>query len=232
MIYVMSDVHGMYEKYMAMLKLIDLKEQDTLYVLGDMIDRGKEGIRILKDMMCRENVHALFGNHELMCVECLSWLLEEITEKNIEELDLEKMEKLSVWVNNGAYPTIQELRSLTREERQEVLNYIMELSAYEQVSVNGREFLLVHAGLGNFHEGKPLEEYSVEELVWERPNWEIPYVQSDDQFVVVGHTPTLMISGETKIFHKNGFIAIDCGACFPKGKLACLCLDTMEEFYV
>lgn len=25
---------------------------------------------------------------------------------------------------------------------------------------------------------------------------------------------------------------IDCGACFNGGKLACLCLDTLEEFYV
>ena len=35
-----------------------------------------------------------------------------------------------------------------------------------------------------------------------------------------------------KYFIKNNFIAIDCGACFENGTLACLCLDTMEEFYV
>ena len=27
-------------------------------------------------------------------------------------------------------------------------------------------------------------------------------------------------------------IGIDCGACYPHGQLACLCLDTMEEYYV
>lgn len=232
MIYVMSDLHGMYEKYMEMLQVIDFKKQDTLYVLGDMIDRGSEPVRILKDMMQRENVHALFGNHELMCVECMSWLLEEITEEKIEELDLEKLEKLSVWMSNGAASTVQGLRVLTREERKEILDYLLELPAYEQISVNGRSFLLVHAGLGNFHEGKPLEAYRVEELVWERPDWEVPYVHGKDQFVIVGHTPTLLISGKAEIFHKNGFLAIDCGACFSKGRLACLCLDTMEEFYV
>ena len=31
MIYVMSDIHGMYEKYEKMLKQIDLSEKDTLY---------------------------------------------------------------------------------------------------------------------------------------------------------------------------------------------------------
>ena len=34
MIYVMSDIHGMYEKYEKMLKQIDFSEKDTLYVLG------------------------------------------------------------------------------------------------------------------------------------------------------------------------------------------------------
>ena len=33
------------------------------------------------------------------------------------------------------------------------------------------------------------------------------------------------------IYRKNNHIAIDCGACFPGGRLAAICLDTGEEFY-
>ena len=33
-----------------------------------------------------------------------------------------------------------------------------------------------------------------------------------------------------KIYRKNNHIAVDCGAVYGKC-LACLCLDTMEEFY-
>ena len=40
-IYVLSDIHGMYDKYQQMLAKIDLKPEDTLYILGDVIDRGK-----------------------------------------------------------------------------------------------------------------------------------------------------------------------------------------------
>ena len=36
----MSDIHGEYDKYLAMLEQIDLSEDDTLYVLGDVVDRG------------------------------------------------------------------------------------------------------------------------------------------------------------------------------------------------
>ena len=41
-IYIMSDIHGLYDRYEAMLKKIDLKEDDRLYVLGDVIDRGPD----------------------------------------------------------------------------------------------------------------------------------------------------------------------------------------------
>ncbi len=61
--YVCSDIHGRYDKYKALLDAISLKDSD-LYVLGDVIDRGPEGVKILQDMMCRPNVFPLLGNHE------------------------------------------------------------------------------------------------------------------------------------------------------------------------
>ena len=53
MIYCMSDLHGHYENYIAMLREISFRPEDTLYVLGDVIDRGPDGIKILRDMMAR-----------------------------------------------------------------------------------------------------------------------------------------------------------------------------------
>lgn len=45
--YVMSDIHGNYKKFRLMLERIDFKEEDTLYILGDVIDRGTKGLSIL-----------------------------------------------------------------------------------------------------------------------------------------------------------------------------------------
>ena len=64
--YVISDIHGQYKSYKRMLRAIQLQPEDTLYVLGDVIDRGPDGIKILNDMMKRENVIMFMGNHELM----------------------------------------------------------------------------------------------------------------------------------------------------------------------
>ena len=36
--YVISDIHGEYERFMELLEEIELKDTDTLYVLGDVLD--------------------------------------------------------------------------------------------------------------------------------------------------------------------------------------------------
>ena len=40
MTYAVSDIHGCYDKYKALLEKLDLKEDDRLYVLGDVVDRS------------------------------------------------------------------------------------------------------------------------------------------------------------------------------------------------
>lgn len=64
MIYVCSDIHGHYDAYAALLTHIDLQSDDTLYILGDVIDRGLDGVKILQDMMARPNIVPILGNHE------------------------------------------------------------------------------------------------------------------------------------------------------------------------
>ena len=41
-IYCISDIHGKRDAFYEMLKKINFKEEDHLYVLGDVIDRGKD----------------------------------------------------------------------------------------------------------------------------------------------------------------------------------------------
>ena len=40
MIYAISDLHGCYEEYQKLLDILPLGDADTLYALGDVIDRG------------------------------------------------------------------------------------------------------------------------------------------------------------------------------------------------
>ena len=72
MIYVMSDIHGCDARYRSILNQIRLKKDDHLYILGDVIDRGPNGLSILRETMKKENITLLMGNHEHMMLEALS----------------------------------------------------------------------------------------------------------------------------------------------------------------
>ena len=88
MIYAVSDLHGCYDRYRQLLDKLDLGEQDTLYVLGDALDRGPEGFQILSDMASRPQVVGLLGNHEAMALDALPGLLRGLgTRPRIHEPD-------------------------------------------------------------------------------------------------------------------------------------------------
>lgn len=53
--YVISDIHGNYDAYKEMLKKIRFSEEDMLYILGDILDRGPQPIKVVLDLMERPN---------------------------------------------------------------------------------------------------------------------------------------------------------------------------------
>ena len=231
--YVMSDIHGEYEKYRAMLSLIRFSAKDELFVLGDVTDRGEKPISVLLDMMNRPNVFPLLGNHDLTAMALLSRLNVTITEENYaSQIDRDTMQALMEWMNDGGEPTISEFRKQDADTREAVLEYLEEFTLYEAVDVGDKTFLLVHAGLGNYREGKKLSEYTAEELLLERTDPNRQYFSDDSIYLVTGHTPTPFYSGVPEIYKNRNNICIDCGASAKNGKLACLRLEDMAEFYV
>ena len=66
--YAISDIHGMYGSYVEAIKRLNCN--DTLYILGDVIDRGHGGFDIIQDIMKRQEknpkIILLLGNHEIL----------------------------------------------------------------------------------------------------------------------------------------------------------------------
>lgn len=178
------------------------------------------------------NAICIVGNHEVMALECLEFLMQEVTENSIETMDEILINNLMTWLLNGCETTIQEFRAQDHETQVEIIEFLKDFSVYEEITVNDTDYLLVHAGLGNYFPEKAMEDYSLHELVWDRAEYDVQYFP--DKYVVTGHTPTQFIDDNPKpgyIFKKNNHIAIDCGAHIPDGRLAAICLDTGEEFY-
>ncbi len=233
--YVVSDIHGEYDLFMGMLERIHFSEQDILYVLGDVLDRGPHPIKVLLEMMKYPNIIPMIGNHEVMGLTCLRFLMQEITDDNISKITDHPaiVQKLINWQMNGSVTTTDEFHKLDMETREQVLHYMEEFILYEELTVGDTEYILVHGGLGNFEPDRPLEDYDLDELVWTRPDYEMAYY--DDIYVITGHTPTQAIEANDRpgyIYRKHNHIAIDCGACRYDGRLGAICLETGEEFYV
>ena len=105
--YVLSDIHGNKEAFDIILSMIDLQPDDHLYILGDVIDRGKYGIELLQQIRTMQNCTLLLGNHEYMMINALR--------------HPENLHYKYVWRNNRSLDTFDKYFNLTEEEQEELL---------------------------------------------------------------------------------------------------------------
>ncbi len=224
MTYVMSDIHGRYEKYLEMLKQIGFKDSDDLYVIGDMIDIGKHPIAVLKDMSMRANVFPILGDHEYTALKILKKM------KESGKSETENSEILVDWLKSGGDTTAAAFAELDSEEREALIEYLEDLPLYEEVVVGKDKYILVHAGLASYRPGRELDDYSPEELVFEKADIKCRYF--DDATLVSGHE-VLINEGkiQRKAVRQNGNYSINCGE-YEDEPLCAVCLDNGKEYYV
>jgi len=237
MTYTISDLHGRYDKYLKLLQKINLGPDDTLYVLGDVIDRGPYGFKIMLDMAQRPNVIGLLGNHEAMAIDALRHILGAVQQDEEVALTGDDADSVRLWFYNGGELSLSDFLSMDADQAQTVWKYMREMPLYKEVHVKDRKFVLVHGGLEGFTPSRPLEDYKPDEILWCRPEADTVYYP--DKMVIFGHTPVQLLGFDNldldhpaKIYRWGNLVDIDCGCVFRTGRLGCLCLDTMEEIYV
>ena len=238
--FVISDIHGCYDKYIHMLEKIDLRAEDTLYVLGDVIDRYPDGIRILRLLMSLPNVHMLLGNHEYMMLNALDVLDRNNHERTAEEMlklysdSLSSGENLppefEEWLRHGGASTAREFICMSPQKQHWLLQYLDSLPCFTEEEISGQKYFLAHT-VPEKRRMLHKKELCEDDLLWGEPEYEVLYYKRT--VIVTGHTPTNLIDGSFcgKIWRGNNHIAIDCGAAYG-GRLGCIRLDDMAEFYV
>lgn len=236
-IYIMSDIHGIYDKYITMLKEINFNDKDELYILGDIFDRGDKPLEILEHIVKHKNIHLLIGNHEDMFIEAY--------ENDFRDLQL--------WFMNGGANTYYALCDKGNKYMEEAYKYIKKLPLHYTLSYGNFTYLLCHAGVkvpskkhGLFCPDliDILNNNCRDDYLWSRDHCETENMFEDIN-IICGHTPTQTIKtvdpttgalsySEPKIVQKGSFIYIDCGACFDGGKLGCIELKETgyKSYYV
>ena len=238
MTYVISDIHGCYDRYEKMLEKIGFSDEDLLYVIGDALDYGPQPLAVLHDMSVRANVIPILGNHEFAAYEIINqFSLVELTDEGIKarpgsDIDLETyILEVQDWIDIGGGPTIKDFGRLSDEEREVYLEYLEEFSLYEVAKVNGKIYILSHSGLPKGATKKNLQKFDAYEFTTATTDYD--HESFENVIVITGHYPPVY-TGEGdrwKIYRKGNHIALDTGAALGE-TLACLCLDTDEEFYV
>lgn len=226
MIYAVSDLHGCYDKYQKLLGTVKLRDEDTLYVLGDIVDRGKRGIELIKDIAARKNVIALKGNHD----RTAAILLRFFGMSDRTEYSDKLKEVFDIWLSDGGEVTYRSFLLLDDAEKQFILDFLDSLRLKKALTVGNRKYFLAHTVPSKSRMIHPDRLVDSDYIIGE-PEYEKIYF--NDTIIVTGHTPTSFIDPkyEGRIWRGNNHIAIDCGAVFGN-PLGCLCLDTLEEIYI
>lgn len=233
MTYVVANLHGHLEEYRTLLQTIQFSaERDVLYVLGDVVDFGPDPMGLVEDMSYRLNVYPIAGEHDFTAVKMLSGYEKmQAAMQSGKAPDPEFAAELTEWVKNeGGATTLEGYRKLDKDMQEGILDYLADMPLYEEVTVGGKDYLLLHQGIYDFTPDVELDWLEPADFFSEAIDPTAKYFE--DKTIIAGHTPTGEDNGGAdRIFYGNGTILIDCGL-GRGGRLGCLRLEDGREFYV
>jgi serine/threonine protein phosphatase 1 len=233
---VISDIHGCYDEFNALLKHVDYNPiQDELILLGDYVDRGPSSKQVIEQIMQLQqqyNIIVIKGNHDAMMVKALT--------QDVEEYDQH-------WIRNGGLQTIASYLDLPYDEQQMDWNayaeakqwirkhYEHHLRFLEQLplvyEIPG--YIFVHAGIN-----PDIEDWrsqSERDFIWIRESFYSRPTRITET-VVFGHTPVKNLHDQTGIWFdpSRDKIGID-GGCAYGAQLNLLEINedgSLQTFFV
>ena len=229
--YCVADLHGMYNLYEAINKF--LKPEDTVYFLGDAIDRGPDSWKLMKAILNNPQWIYIQGNHERMFADAIYEYCEEIggSDYFYDHALNGGAETFESWLKEGAY--------------QEWGNILKSLPFYElYINEHGEKIYLSHAGFTpKFGDNGEVIIPHYTSLLTNRNHFNDTWDEENffDTTIVHGHTPIpyLIYSNQEDVnkwddpgvyYYCDGHkINIDCGACWIKATVL-LDLDTFDEY--
>lgn len=103
-----------------------------------------------------------------MALKVLSKLNVEITENSIDMLQPEDLLNYLYWTQDGGDVTVKQFTELNKSDKEDFLKYLCECSLYEEIYMNDKRYILVHAGINNFDEERSIDTYRLEDLIFAR----------------------------------------------------------------
>lgn len=257
--YVIGDIHGCYEEFIALVGKIEKQDPAACFIIiGDIIDRGPDSIKMLRWAMdyCNKpegKFELILGNHEyskiLFLERYLFWREDGLVNSMID------------FCREGQddpylFGSILVDEHISDEEIMQYYRFFQSLPVYKELDVTiwgkRQHFIIVHGGLrldflnkdetfkkstltkkGLFYEARKDGHNTIDKIVWDRRS-----VTLKRTIIIHGHTPTCddpNIDGRIEFGRKK--VNVDCGCVYrskehPNANLAALRLEDLEEFYI
>ena len=230
MTFVVSNLYGRLDKFEKLVKKINLKDSDTLYVLGNIVDYGEQSIELVNDLSSRYNVYSVLGEHDYKAYLLLSEFDRILRDGGAPSVSFSK--DMIAWAQNGGQETLEAFKGSDADSKEGFLDYLSDLPVFEEVTLkNGREFVLTCRGIDNFDNNTDLYDYLLDDFI--NGYLDIEKTYFGDKTMVVGyldyeHTPA---GRSGKVTAKNNNIALACDMS-ENDDVVCICLETNDEYYV
>lgn len=170
-LFAIGDIHGCNVALRTLIQAIDPKPEDTIVVLGDVIDWGPDSrdcVQQLIDLSGRCQLILVRGNHEEMMYAAL-----------------ESQSELRYWLNFGGEETLKSYPYRGGDE-------FIDREHVRFIKANARDYyetpgyIFVHA---SYDPNKPMSEQSNTTLQWEHVHPERMRPHYSGKTVIAGHTP-------------------------------------------
>ena len=230
MTFVASNLYGRMDKFEKLIKKINLKDSDILYILGNIVDFGENSIELVNELSAQYNVYTVLGEHDYKAYLLLSEFDRIIREGGAPSVNFSK--EMIEWCQNGGQSTLEAFKDADTDEKEGFLDYLSDLPVFEEVTLkNGKEFVLTCRGIDNFDKNTDLYDYELDDFM--NGYLDIEKTYFDNKTMVVGyvdyeHTPA---GRAGQVNAKNNNIALDCDMS-ENDDIVCVCLETNEEYYV
>ena len=238
--WVVGDIHGCYDDFMKLLNNKEIKTEDTIILIGDIVDRGPDSYKMIKWAMnnITENgkYQMILGNHE----DELIWGYQITLDwnKNKEFIDIAHYQcnyDFSLYMYEAGYESVYDVKP--------IIDWFNNLPIYKRLTVNNQEYLIAHAWFLNTYDINLNNRHVKDKIVWERDitysgQLTKDYTPINNEILIHGHTPTISIidcqnKELNEVLFREHSINIDCGCVFKEygGNLAAIRLEDQKVIY-
>jgi serine/threonine protein phosphatase 1 len=164
-----GDIHGCLDPFERLLAAIELKADDTLVILGDVVDRGPNSRGVIDCLLALKDqcqLICILGNHEEMLLGVLDGVI-----------------PLQEWLSFGGAEALDSFGKGSAPSRvpQEHIDFLRSWGDYHETP----SYFYAH---GNYLARKPLDQQPWHEMRWESLRNFLPRMHCSGKTAILGHT--------------------------------------------